>query len=172
MTLKLAAPAAWRAAGVAALISLLGAAPALAGPPWISIEYPVNPYDASMRGAFLLVHAFHHGTPRQFPIEGTAEGIVNGERRSVKLEFTATSRAGVYALKQLWPAEGTWTLVIRASQAPNDAATAVVELAADGQIASVRVPTRREGGWTVPAAVSLGDIEAGLRTRAGLARRS
>jgi len=171
MTLNLAAPA-LRAAGVAALLSLLGAAPALAGPPWISIEYPVNPYDASMRGAFLLVHAFHHGTPMQFPIEGTAEGIVNGVRRTVKLEFTATSRGGVYALKQQWSAEGTWTLVIRAMQGGNDAATAVVELAADGQIASVRVPTSRQGEWTVPAEVAMSDIEAGLRTRAGLARRS
>jgi hypothetical protein len=155
----------------AALAVLLAAA--LAGPPWISIEYPVNPYDASMRGAFLLVHAFHHGTPVGFPIDGTAEGIVNGERRTVRLEFTETSRPGVYALKRMWPTHGVWTLVIRATQGHQDAATAVVELAADGQIASVKVPTARRGEWTVPAAVSMADIEAALQARAGaLARRS
>lgn len=149
----------------AALALLLAAA--LVGPPWISIEYPVNPYDASMRGAFLLVHAFHHGTPIGFPIDGTAEGIVNGERRTVRLEFTETSRPGVYALKQMWPTQGVWTLVIRATQGQqDDAATAVVELAADGQIASVKVPTARRGEWTVPAAVSMAEIEAGLRARA------
>ena len=38
------------------------------GPPWISIEYPANPYDSGSRGAFLLVHAFHHGTPVSFPV--------------------------------------------------------------------------------------------------------
>jgi len=161
----------------AALAFLLAAAPAapaaLVGPPWISIEYPVNPYDASMRGAFLLVHAFHHGTPVGIPIDGTAEGIVNGERRTVRLEFSETSRPGVYALKQMWPGQGVWTLVIRATQGPQDAATAVVELAADGQIASVKVPTARRGEWTVPAAVSMADVEAALQARAGaLARRS
>ena len=155
---------------VALAVSL---AAALVGPPWISIEYPVNPYDASMRGAFLLVHAFHHGTPAGFPIDGTAEGIVNGERRTVRLEFRETSRPGVYALKQMWPTQGVWTLVIRATQGHQDGATAVVELAADGQIASVKVPTARRGEWTVPASVSMADIEAALRARAGaLARRS
>lgn len=149
------------------------AAAAVKGPPWISIEIPVNPYDASMRGAFLLVHAFHHGTPVGFPIEGTAEGLVNGERRSMKLEFRATSRPGVYALQQGWSAEGTWTLVIRVLQGPDDAVTAVVELGADQQVMSVRVPTARRGSWTVPARVSMDDIDRALRARAGaLARRN
>ena len=162
-----------RALSLAALFSAVLAAPALAGPPWISIELPVNPYDQSMRGAFLLVHAFHHGTPVGFPVEGMAEGIVNGERRSVKLEFSETSRAGVYALKRMWPTEGTWTLVIKVIQGENDAATAVVELGRDGEVASVRVPTERRGGWTVPAQVSMSDIEAALRIRAAaLARGS
>ena len=43
------------------------------GPAWISIETPVNPYDASTRGAFLLVHAFHHGDAMASPVTGRAE---------------------------------------------------------------------------------------------------
>jgi hypothetical protein len=158
----------------AALLQTLAVASlALAGPPWISIEYPVNPYDASMRGAYLLVHAFHHGTPVGFPIEGTAEGIVNGERQSIRLEFKETTRTGVYALRQMWPKEGVWTLVIRANQGPGDGATAVVELGSDGEVASVKVPTAQRQGWTVPAEVSLTDIDRALRARAtALARRS
>src|SRR3990172_10738085 len=101
-----------RALAIAAIAAVGLAAPALAGPPWISIELPANPHDASTRGAFLLVHAFHHGTPMGFPITGTAEGIVNGERRSLKLEFDETARAGVFALKRMWPAGGTRALVI------------------------------------------------------------
>src|SRR5437868_1676283 len=73
-----------RCFGLAAALSAFLAAPALAGPPWISIELPVNPYDESTRGAFLLVHEFHHGTPVSYIVTGTAEGIVNGERRSIK----------------------------------------------------------------------------------------
>jgi len=153
-----------------ALIALTTAAlasPALAkGPPWISIELPVNPYDRTMQGAFLLVHAFHHQTPIGFPIEGTAEGMVNGERRTVKLEFSETSRDGVYALKRTWATDGVWTLVIRVNQGPGDGATAVVELGEDGEVASVRVPTRQQGSWTVPAPVAMADVDQALRARA------
>jgi len=143
----------------------------VAGPPWISIEYPVNPLDQSMRGAFLLVHVFHHATPIIYPVEGTAEGIVNGERRTIKLEFTNTSRTGVYGLRRMWPTEGVWTLVIRMSRGPEDGATAVVELGSDGEIASVRVPNRQEGRWTIPTDVSLADIDKALRARAGALAR-
>jgi len=145
----------------------------LKGPPWISIELPVNPYDQSTRGAFLLVHSFHHGTAMGFIVSGTAEGMMNGERRSLKLDFAETSREGVYALKRTWPKEGTWTLVIKANQGPDDAATAVVDLGPDGDVVAIRVPTMQRGAWTVPAPVTLGEIDAALRARAAtLARRS
>ena len=49
---------------------------AMFGPPWISIEYPPSPYDQTTRDAYLLVHAYHHGTPADYPARGTAEGIV------------------------------------------------------------------------------------------------
>src|SRR6266850_3353969 len=153
-----------RTLSLAALFSAVLVAPALdlrSGPPWISIEYPVNPLDASMRGAFLLVHVFHHATPVVYPVEGTAEGIVDGERRSIKLEFTETSRLGVYGLKRTWPTEGVWTLVIKGG------ATAVVELGADGAVASVTVPSRQERGWTIPTDVSTTEIDRALRARAG-----
>src|SRR5881396_1645766 len=148
-------------------------AAASTGPPWISIELPANPYDRSTRDAFLLVHSFHHGTAMGFIVTGTAEGMVNGERRSLKLDFAETSREGVYALKRSWPQEGTWTLVIKANQGPDDAATAVVDLGPDGDVAAIRVPTMQRGSWTVPAPVSLAEIDAALRSRAAtLARRS
>ena len=138
------------------------------GPPWISIEYPVNPYDRTTRAAYLLVHAFHHGTPVDFPVSGTAEGIVNGQRRTVSLEFGRTSRPGVYALAKRWPDEGTWTLLIAVAQGPADKVFAVVDIARGGEVASVRVPTRRQSGESVPlpAPVAMSEIEASLRSRA------
>jgi len=152
-----------RSLGLATAFAAALAAPAVAhaGPPWISIEYPINPHDQSMRGAFLLVHVFHHSTPIVYPVEGTAEGIVNGERRTIKLEFTETSRTGVYGLRRQWPTEGVWTLVIKGG------ATAVVELGADGAVASVTVPSRQERGWTIPTDVSTSEIDQALRARAG-----
>ena len=155
---------------LALALSLPATAPfnaTLLGPPWISIEHPVNPYDASTKDAFLLVHAFHHGTPTNFPVSGTAEGIVKGERKSVSLEFRPTSRPGVYALKKQWSTEGTWTLVVSVTQGPDDAVSAVVDLGSGGLVASVRVPTRSADGHTLPAKVAMSAIDASLRARAG-----
>ncbi|MGE5800840.1 MAG: hypothetical protein ACM358_01165 [Gemmatimonadota bacterium] len=138
------------------------------GPPWISIEYPANPHDRSNTGTLLYVHVFHHAQPIAYPIEGTAEGFVNGERRSVKLKFTETARPAVYGLSRQWPSEGVWTLVIKMSRGESgeDGATAVVELGTDGEIASVRVPTRQQGQWTIPVDVSMTEIDRALRARA------
>jgi hypothetical protein len=138
------------------------------GPPWFSIEYPANPYDSASRGAFLLVHAFHHGTPVNFPVSGTAEGLVKGARRTISLEFKNTSRPGVYALQQQWPIEGVWTLVLGVTQGEGEfnTARAVVELSPTGQVASVSVPTTRSGNYLVPAGVSMAQVENALRARA------
>jgi hypothetical protein len=141
--------------------------PAVSGPPWISIETPVNPYDASTRDAYLLVHAFHHGTPVAMPLTGTAEGLVNGERRTVSLQFTPASRAGTYALRKQWGDSGLWTLSILVRQGEDDVAQALVEIGNDGEVSRVRVPTRvGERNYTLPRQVSAQEIDASLRARA------
>jgi hypothetical protein len=157
---------AFRLAAVSALFAT--AAFAHSGPPWISIEYPANPHDAASRGAFLLVHAFHHGQNVAFPVSGTAEGLVKGERRTVSLEFRATSRPGVFALHRQWASEGVWTLLLAVRQGNGDGNTAqaMVELGTDGRIAAVTVPTRTQGQWLIPTPVSMTEVEAGLRRRA------
>ncbi|MBC7789124.1 MAG: hypothetical protein H7Z74_04180 [Anaerolineae bacterium] len=152
-------------AGIA--LAGLAASPATAGPPWISIEYPPSPYDPTTRDAFLLVHSFHHGTPMNFPVTGSAEGIVNGQRRSVKLGFEKTSRTGTFALKKQWPVEGTWTLMITVTQGAGDgnAVTALVDIGAGGDVASVKVPTGRRGEWNIPKTVTVQEVDAALRAR-------
>jgi hypothetical protein len=144
----------------------------LFGPPWISIETPVNPYDPTTRGAFLIVHTFHHGSQLDAPVSGTAEGMVNGERRSVPLQFTKTSRAGAYALRKQWGDGGVWTLDIVASQHADDVAQALVEIAPNGQVTRVEVPTRldpRNGDMPLPRRIGAKEIDSALRQRARLA---
>ena len=159
-----------KAAFAAVLLAVvMGMAPSRVGPPWISIEYPPSPYDRTTRDAFLLVHAFHHGTPMNFPVAGKAVGVVNGERRSIKLEFATTSRQGVYALRKQWPAEGSWVLAIDVTQEGDSKAGALVELGASGEVAKVTVPTDRRDGWAVPRAITAAEIDAALRTRGALA---
>jgi hypothetical protein len=154
-----------------AVMSLLAATPALAGPPWISIEVPPNPHDRTTRGAFLVVHAFHHGNAVGFPVIGTAEGLVRGKRQTIPLAFDRTSRDGSYALRKQWPSEGTWMLVISVAPGGEDnRATALVELSRSGEVASVRVPSEQRDGWTIPRQVTAREVDAALQTRAAATR--
>jgi hypothetical protein len=173
LVLSVALAAVCAAAAIPALVrppSVDAAPPSVvAGPPWISIEYPVNPFDRTTRGAHLLVHAYYHGTPVAYPVSGTAEGIVNGERRTMTLRFETTSRTGVYALRKQWPSEGTWTLVIAVTQGENDAAgvaQALVELSPSGSVASVQVPTRQHAEGAFPRRLTAQEIETAVRSQA------
>ena len=158
---------------IALALALLAAIPAAAsvraasllGPPWISIEYPGNPFDRDHHDAYLYVHTFHHQNAIDAPPRGTAEGIVGGQRRSIALAFEATSRPGTFALRQQWPREGTWMLVITTGPQAGSA-TALVDIGPAGDVTAVRVPTERRGDWTVPTAVSAAAVDAALRARA------
>ena len=153
---------------LAALLAVSVPSVAFAGPPWISIELPANPWDRDTRGAFLVVHTFHHGTVIDAPLTGTAEGIVDGKRRSVNLSFEKTSRPGVYALSNQWGNHGRWVLVITLSQAAHgdDVAQAVVTVAEDGTVTSVKVPTEpgREGNF--PRRATAAEVTAALAPNA------
>ena len=94
---------------------------------------------------------------------------MKGERKTVSLEFRTTSRPGVYALHKQWADEGTWTLVVGVTQGNGEGNTvkAVVELNASGRVASVDVPTVMRGRDRIPGIVSMKDVDARLRERAG-----
>ena len=123
---------------LAASITL--AAPALAGGPWISIELPANPY--SSRGAFVVVHTYQHQTPAPYLVTGTAEGLVNGQRRSLPLTITSTGQGGSMAISKTWPSEGVWVLKLGVDGAELGAAVGV---GSNGEVAFVRVPLTRGG---------------------------
>jgi hypothetical protein len=146
---------------------LIVATPLLAGPPWITIEYPGNPFDQQVRDAFLVVHSYHHNTPVGLPVSGTAEGVVNGQRRTITLQFVPLRREGTFALKKQWPDEGRWLLVLHVTQGEGDwnTATALVRLAPDGTVASTIVPSRAgENGMRLPSPVGKAEVEKLLQT--------
>src|SRR4030095_2459468 len=111
---------------IASSFALAAAAPVF-GPPWISIETPPNPFDATSRGAFLVVHTYHHGDVVASGVTGTAEGVVSGARRTIQLAFDTTSRRGTYALRKQWPNDGIWMLVINTG-GQAQGVTALVEI--------------------------------------------
>jgi hypothetical protein len=167
MTASLLRRAAVITAVAASSFALAAAAPVF-GPPWISIETPPNPFDATSRGAFRVVHTYHHGDVVASGVTGSAEGIVSGARRTISLVFDTTTRRGTYALRKQWPTEGTWMLVINTGGRAQGV-TALVDISAQGEVAGVRVPTRRSDGWDLPQQVTARDIDEALETRAARA---
>ena len=140
---------------------------ALAGPPWISIEYPANPYDATSRGAFLTVRTYHHREFQSRTVTGTAEGVVEGKRQTMPLDIRAGSQPGMYVVRWQRPAVGRWVLVINSGSGGITDATAVVEISPTGTVANVTVPTRAiANGWVSPRAVATSEIDALLQGRA------
>jgi hypothetical protein len=132
---------------------------ALKWPPWLSIESPVNPFDTSARDALFLVHAsVHDGRTSIADLEGSAEGLVAGQRRTVPIHFVTTGRPDTYAVRREWPAEGQW--LVRVTLRRNT--TALVTLDRDGSVASVRVPTEMRGGVRIPRAVAAREVESML----------
>jgi len=137
------------------------ASPALAGPPWVSIETPANPFDRATRGAFFVVRTYHHGTPIALQVRGMLEGIVDGERVSRPVTLERTGTIGLWAVKTAPPADGAWVLVVLAGDG-DYAATALVDVAG-GRIRGIEVPFRMQDGWAIPRAVAPAEIETRLQ---------
>jgi len=140
----------------------IAATPVLAGPPWISIEYPSNPHHPSTRDAAFLVRLYHHSDAIEVPVTGRAEGMVRGQRRSVDVKVSRTAFAGLYAVSGLPSEAGSWVVVITMKQGESPA-TALITLGNDGAPLTVRVPSRRTAdGWVVPVGVKIADIDAAV----------
>lgn len=154
-------------AGLTAIVTTV----AVAGPPWIAIEYPANPHDPGTRGALLTVRTYHHGELISYQLTGTAEGIVNGRRQTMPLDIRRLTQAGMYAVRWQKPAQGSWMLVITSSQNGSFAATALVTIDSGGGVASVSVPsgTIENGRWRVPRRVASAEIDAMLKNAAATA---
>jgi len=156
-----------RTAMLASALTLTAFSSALAGPPWIAIEYPANPFDRASRDGFLTVRTYHHGDPLARTVTGTAEGVVNGKRETMRLDIRPGSQAGMYVVRWQRPASGRWVLVINTGEKGKVDASAVVEISPTGGIAGVTVPTRHVGdGWIGPRAVAAAEIDGLLQGRA------
>ena len=77
---------------------------------------PANPLDPATRAAAFVVRTYRHSRPEAIPLTGTAEGVVDGERRSVSLRFRPTGQPGVFAVDQSWPETGAWVLAISTNE--------------------------------------------------------
>ncbi|MGH7726592.1 MAG: hypothetical protein ACREOU_14285 [Candidatus Eiseniibacteriota bacterium] len=100
-----------RALAAAAVLTLtLAVHPAFAGGQMMSFDGASSAKDARFQKATLLVTASNCGSAANATIKGTAEGLVDGKRRSLPLKLVATGKPGQYAVFQQWPTSGSWAL--------------------------------------------------------------
>ena len=162
-----------RIVSLALAFTAVAAVAAIAGPPWIAIEYPVNPLDPAAKGGFVTVRTYHHADLVGYEIVGTAEGLVNGRRQRTQLDIRPLKLAGTYVVHWKKPASGSWALLISTKRDGQHMATAVVKVDAAGEVASVTVPSRtiENGRWTVPRPVAASEVDALLRSGTNIAVR-
>jgi hypothetical protein len=158
---------------VALPLLLILAVPATAGPPWISIEYPVNPHDPETRDALLVVHTYHHEASMASRVTARAAGQRDGRRIDRTLRVEPTSRAGVYAVYGTLAPDADWVVAVKRENVDGAApATALVALRGDGEVLAVRVPHRVQDGWVVPVEPDAADVDALLRTAVAMSEAS
>ena len=136
--------------GIAAFAA---AALALAEGFMFRIGSPVASQDYQAKGAAFVFRTEGCAEPARSQIGGTAEGLVNGGRRSVALKVIAMSRPGVYAVYQNWPGEGDWVVILKGTCA-NASAGAIVPIGPGGFI--------RESSKFFPRPATNPEIETAL----------
>lgn len=115
----------------AALLALAGVPSAKAGGFQISVQTP-DTAKMSMKDAVLVVRTFGCMKPADANVTITAEGMVAGRRQTVPVELHADD-TGVYAIRQQWPAQGKWVLVLTGTL-HGMTSTVFVELSDQGKV--------------------------------------
>jgi hypothetical protein len=122
------------------------------------IASPVAAQDFRTKTSAFVFRTQGCADPAKSRIEGSAEGLVNGMRRSVALKLTALARPGAYAVEQNWPTEGAWVVNLKGTCADANAG-AIVPIGPHGFI--------RESSKFFQRAASPAEIDASLKGVAG-----
>jgi len=137
-----------------AIATLATAALAVAEGFTFTIGNPVASQDFHFKAAVFVFRT--EGCPGSMKpqLSATAEGIVNGERRSVTLKVMPASKPGVYGIYQSWPAQGHWVVGLKGT-CGNSSAGAVVPVGPKGFI--------RESSKFFSRPATESEIESSLR---------
>ena len=92
------------------LVLTMLAAPLFAGSLALEIGNPSANPEAVAKHAVLVARMTACKSPEKTTVRATAEGVMDGARRSIPLKIVPLSAAGTYAVTREWPAEGTWAV--------------------------------------------------------------
>jgi len=91
-------------------------------------------------------------------VTGTAEGMVDGARRSIPLRLVAGETAGTFAVSHDWPQQGVWVVNLT-GHCGSSIASAVVPMGPNGFL--------RESSKFFPRAATAAEVESALKTLTG-----
>ncbi|HEX4228690.1 MAG TPA: hypothetical protein VHZ07_08470 [Bryobacteraceae bacterium] len=103
------------------------AAPLFAGALLLQVGNPAANPEALEKHAVLVARTTACHSPERTTVTATAEGVVNGVRKTIPLKVIPLSTAGTFAVTREWPNQGTWAVKMIATNPDyKDYATAVV----------------------------------------------
>ena len=111
---------------IAAALTTAAVSTALGGGASARVEGPMKD------GRTYLVRTFACAVPSVMSTTAFAEGVVNGERRTLPLVLARTSENGVLKFERNWPAGGRW--LVRVNLGGGRRVATVVTMAADGRV--------------------------------------
>jgi hypothetical protein len=91
------------------------AVPLIAGALVLEVGNPASNPEALKNHAVLVARITACHSPGETTVAATAEGMVNGTRKSIPLKVIALSTAGTFALAREWPEQGTWAIKLVAT---------------------------------------------------------
>jgi hypothetical protein len=90
--------------------------PLLAGALVVEIGNPAENAEALSKHAVLVARTAACHSPEKTVLTATAEGVIDGQRRSIPLNLISLSSApGAFAVTHEWPSTGTWVIKIVAT---------------------------------------------------------
>jgi hypothetical protein len=118
--------------------------------------------EAQAKNAVLTVTAGGCMKPENAVVNGTATGIIDGEKRTIALKLDPLTQPGAYAVTRQWPADGRWVLQFVATN--------------DGHVTSALIVSnpdgiRFAGAKLAPRAPSAAEVDALLTDGSALARK-
>ena len=140
------------------------ALPAVAQDFALQVGPPVAGNGQASKSSLLVVRPGGCADPASAKITATAEGIVNGARRSVPLKLAALPTPGVHAIPKDWPKGGVWIVNLVGTCAGKTA----------GAIVSVVGPNaeyRREAVKHLTHSATPSEIDASLKALAAAAQQ-
>jgi hypothetical protein len=93
-----------------ALFALSLASPVFAGALLLEIGNPSNNLEAKGKQAVLIARTTACHSPEKTAVTATAEGIVDGSRKTIPLNVIPLSKPGTFIVRRAWPEQGDWAI--------------------------------------------------------------